>query len=229
MAKKINIEIGSRFGRLTVIKESFSLNDETYLPCICDCGKAANVRSSHLRVGKTKSCGCLNREISSKTNTTHGMAAGSFRKSRPEYRVWNGMIQRCHNPRNNHYENYGGRGIAVCEEWRESFEAFFADMGKRADGLTLDRIDNDKGYLKENCRWATRKEQQNNLRKNVRVEYQGQTKTLTEWAEALGIERQNLYSRIARGWEASRAFTTPTNHKFGRKITGTDEPAKTEW
>jgi len=232
MPKKINIEIGSKFGRLTVIKESFSLNRETYLPCICDCGEAVDVRSSYLRIGKTKSCGCLNREISSIVNTTHGMASGSHRKSTPEYRTWNSMLQRATNPKNHHYPSYGGRGIKVCERWL-NFENFFEDMGERPEGMSLDRINNDGDYEPDNCRWTTRKVQQNNTRRNKKYFHNGNSYVLSELAEMHNIPLHTLYTRIKRKWDLDRALTTKVQIKKSiKKIepgTDLDEPAGVDW
>lgn len=129
----------------------------------------------------------------------------------PEYNAWRAIKQRCHNPNSRYYKWYGERGIAICERWRDSFQNFLEDMGERpSDKHTLDRIDTDKGYSPDNCRWATRKEQSNNLRKNIPITYQGRTQTISEWADELGFKYFNLYNRICRyGWTVERAFTEP--------------------
>ena len=117
------------------------------------------------------------------------------------------MIERCINPNNGSFKNYGGRGITVCERWRSGFANFLADMGEKPPGLSIDRIDNDKGYCKENCRWATLIEQNNNQRSNVQITVNGKTKTLAEWGRALGVHRATIRCRLKRGWPPTRAVT----------------------
>jgi|SRR5690606_13156339 len=152
---------GEVFGRLTVdrIVRGEYPNGRTWIKwaCHCECGEKSEVVSQNLLSGHTKSCGCLNKEIVSILKTKHGM------RGTPEYQSWAGMKTRCDNPEADNYEYYGGRGIKYCEDW-ESFELFFRDMGERPDGMTLDRINPDGDYCKENCRWATKKEQSFNSR-----------------------------------------------------------------
>ena len=133
-------------------------------------------------------------------------------------RIWWGMQGRCFKKNNTNYHNYGGRGITVCDEWND-FEKFYSDIGKTYNkDLTLDRIDNDKGYSKENCRWATMKEQHNNRRGNTRITFNGETKTISEWADKLDMKYGALLCRLIKyGWSVEQALTISTK-KGVRKV-----------
>ncbi len=136
-------------------------------------------------------------------NTKHGMYGS------PEYKTWQGMKQRCYNKSFQQYADYGGRGITVCERWM-SFENFLEDMSKRPEGMSLDRIDNEKGYSKENCRWTTEYEQKRNTRRNHCITFNGETKCLQDWAESIGIKANTLINRLNRSkWPLEKALTTP--------------------
>lgn len=206
MPKKIDC-IGKRFGRLIVLKnlppKRFSSGTSyRVVLCRCDCGTEKEIRLKSIKNNDTKSCGCLNRE-KLKARSTHKMIESS------EYSSWSSIIQRCTNKKSKHFKNWGARGITVCEEWKK-FENFFADMGKKPfEGAQIDRIDNEKGYYKENCRWVTSRENLRNTRRNRIIKYKGQSKCLVEWAELLKINYQTLRSRIGRlGWSVERAFTS---------------------
>lgn len=162
---------GQRFGRLLVLERGDNAaNRQARWVCRCDCGEVMPVRSSRLRSGRTTSCGCRQREIAaliSLGNISHGHSRRGCET--PEYRAWAAMLQRCYNSKNKDFKHYGARGISVCPRWRESFQDFLADMGlKPHHALSIDRIDNDGDYGKENCCWATAKQQRHNQRKASR-------------------------------------------------------------
>lgn len=139
---------GQRFGRLIVIQRIPSCGIDTYWLCACDCGQNSEVNAHNLNSGNSTSCGCLHREKAREQNTTHGLTYT------PEYNTWRGMVDRCTNPNHSSYARYGGRGITIDPSWR-SFEQFYADMGPRPSGFTIERHDNDKSYSAQNCYWAT--------------------------------------------------------------------------
>jgi hypothetical protein len=173
--------------------------------CECECGTRLFVVGHSLaKAGPksgTRSCGCLMREKPIK----HGLS-----NSRT-YRIWHMMLQRCRNPKNSAYKSYGGRGITVCDEWSD-FRGFVADMGEAPEGLTLDRVDNSNGYGPTNCRWATKHEQQNNMRSNVRLSFGGRTMTLAEWGRETGLGKFAITNRLKAGWSIERALTTRKQH-----------------
>lgn len=196
--------VGDVVGRLTVTSGHYKPDKYIVVDVQCTCGVVKSVSVGNLRSGRVTSCGCLLREWTTKKFTKHG------KRKDPIYAVWNMMVQRCHLPSNQYYKYYGARGITVCDSWRK-FENFYADMGdapfKRA---TLDRIDNDKGYSKENCRWVTHEEQQANTTKSVRYDFRGQHLSLREVAELVGINRKTLSTRIyTYGMSIEEAASTP--------------------
>lgn len=195
---------GKTFFRLTVIgRGEKNKYGQKQWNCSCECGENTNALSNDLTHGRVKSCGCLNIEKIKTNKLTHGMSYTS------EYRIWTRMKQRCYSDTTG-AKNYRDRGIKVCDRWLESFENFYEDMGSRPSPKhSIDRIDNDGDYCPENCRWATRTEQQNNTSKNVRLTLNGETKTMTEWARVLGISPQTIRARNRKGWSDEKVLTTP--------------------
>lgn len=150
---------GKTFGKLTVLERAGQNKNRNALwKCQCECGLIKITSGRLLRNGDSKSCGCLRLDSCIKTHTIHGMSKS------PEFAIWAAMIQRCQNPKNIGYKDYGGRGITICERWLNSFENFFIDMGPKPEKHSIDRINNDRGYSPENCRWATCHEQRMNQR-----------------------------------------------------------------
>ena len=197
--------IGQRFGRLVVIEKLPSKNRRCWWKCKCDCGNFKDVPTTSLTLGDTKSCGCLNKEKMrerAKANhrkaiescTTHGLSNTRI------YSIWKNMIYRCENSKATRFEHYGGRGIKVCEEWHilEKFYEWAMNNGYK-EGLEIDRINVNGNYEPSNCRWATRKQQGNNKRRNINVEINGVTHTLSEWAEITNINVNTLQYRYYRG------------------------------
>lgn len=201
---------GQRFGRL-VVSEYVG---EKRWKSVCDCGGVAVSKTQNLTSGKTQSCGCLQRERSADMQRTHGNA------NTRAHNVWSNIIQRCTNPNFKQFHDYGGRGITVCDEWRD-FANFLHDMGQPPAGFTIERVNNSLGYSKENCRWATRKEQQRNRRANHIIEFNGERKCLTDWAQAYGMHPGALNNRLRAGWSIKEALgieprKTPARERYVR-------------
>ena len=195
---------GQRFNKLTVIGEAGrAKNGSIIWACRCDCGTITSVRTTSLRNGATKSCGCFQKAQVKKSNLTHGMTQQKVNENRiPRiYRTWANMKTRCNNPNTKYYNHWGGRGIKVCEEWAESFEAFFswAMANGYQDDLQIDRIDNDGDYEPGNCRWVDSDQNANNKRSSLIIEYQGERHTAAEWARITGISQKAIYTRHKAG------------------------------
>lgn len=196
--------LGVRFGRLTVAERAANVNGRHYWVCRCDCGSDVTVRGDCLGPHNTLSCGCLNRSLTGQRakalNTTHGLSDSR------EYAIWHGMHYRC----SSGADNYGGRGITVCERW-SSFEAFYSDMGQAPSAQhSIDRIDVNGHYEPSNCRWATTDVQANNRRDTVVLSVCGTSLPLAEWARRLGIDRVLLWIRLFRlKWSVVEALATP--------------------
>ncbi len=171
--------------------------------CNCKCGQISDVASASLKSGGIKSCGCYNIEQLKKRLTTHGLT------KHPLYHIWNGIIDRCTNKNSKDYYKYGARGITVCESWID-INVFVRDMGQRPTKQhSIDRIDNNGPYSKENCRWATKSEQNYNKRDTVYLEYQGQKHTIKEWSEITGLSVGIIRSRRCLKWSDERILSTP--------------------
>lgn len=192
MPRKPENLVGQRFGRLVVLEDTkimVSKRNQTYQKCLCDCGNIVIVPKSYLKSEHTRSCGCWVKEM----HTTHGLSQSRI------YKVYSGMKKRCYNKNHKLYNRYGGRGITICDEWLNDFMAFYnwsMDNGYQ-DDLTIDRIDNNKGYSPDNCRWVTMLEQAQNTSKNVNITYKGKTQTISAWSRETGIP-QNTISRRFR-------------------------------
>lgn len=196
-----------RYGRLTVIElAGRDSRGKVMWKCQCDCGNTTVVRADCLRDGNTASCGCLQKERMRDWATTHGGSGTRL------HTIWLGMRSRCFCHSDHAYHNYGARGITICDEWRDSFEAFrdWALANGYRDDLTIDRIDNDGNYCPENCRWETKKQQSNNERKNRWITHNGEKHTIAQWSELTGINPETLRGRLNKGWSAERALTTKT-------------------
>ena len=188
---------GQAFGRLTVLERDSFVNGKTRWLCSCECGKQVSVIGQLLRNGKTKSCGCLRADRASEVAFKHGGYVGC--KPSRTMRIWKNMIQRTCNPNCRMYSRYGGAGIGVCESWR-TFERFLSDMGQAPDDLTLERVDNNKGYSPDNCKWATYTEQNRNKSSSKNLTLNGKTQVAVAWIQELGLTDSKVYKRIRRGW-----------------------------
>lgn len=190
---------GQKFGLLTAVKYV----GERRWKFKCDCGGETITAGKNVRNGNTLSCGCEQKRRASKAKKTHGMTSSS------EYGIWRTMKSRCYLPSDCNYHNYGGRGIKVCDRWVNSFENFLADMGRRPSGMSIDRIDANKGYEPDNCRWTNDVTQANNRRNNRTITYKGETLTLAQWSKRLGGNPSLIRNRLNSGWSVEKIVTTP--------------------
>lgn len=209
---------GNRYGKLTVINRAYTHTTKSgnkYIKwrCICDCGNETVVSGESLKNGNTRSCGCLQKETAARLKFKHGQT-----KSRL-HGIWNHMKQRCGNTNNDSYKLYGGEGKTVYKPWCDDFQCFYnwAMENGYKDGLTIDRIDNSKGYTPDNCRWATRKVQANNTRRNRMIELFGKTQTMSQWCEEFNIKNTTVYDRLKRGYDIERAFTQQVQRHTPKK------------
>ncbi len=204
---------GRKFGRLTVLAVGGRKHRQLLWRCLCDCGNDTSVTGQLLREGLTRSCGCLQREVTTARSQTHGL------RSSKEYGVWWTMLHRCVDPKSKSYRNYGGRGIKVCERWRD-FAAFYEDMGPRpSDQHSIERRENDGDYEADNCFWATKAEQVANKRNTHLITVNGETKHLAEWARLLEATPAAILYRLKRGWTPEQAVTEPIPERPNSKLT----------
>lgn len=202
---KVHDLTGRRFGRLTVMQRATenTKHGRARWTCKCDCGNIITTSGNCLLKGHTKSCGCAVHD--NKPLYKHGLS-----KTRLHY-IWRAMKDRCYNPKNSHYKSYGERGISLCDDWNNDFVSFYMwaiNSGYR-EGLSIDRIDNEKGYSPDNCKWSTDIEQANNKRKNKFITFNGKSKTLAQWCREFGLNYHSVQSRLNNGWSIEKAFTTP--------------------
>ena len=218
----MEVNVGDKFGKLTIQEITEFKRGSTLIGhrcrCLCDCGSEILTSLSSIvrkdNYGK-RSCG----ECEPITHPQHGHVIGNIKS--PTYTVWQGMKARCTNPNNEEYMNYGGRGIKFCTRW-EKFENFLEDMGERPSDMQLDRIDNEGPYCKENCRWATRKEQARNKRTNRKVKLGDEERTISELAEMSGIGWKTIEGRLNSGWSVEDAIQTPQIKKYQRCLSEDD-------
>jgi hypothetical protein len=209
MSRIIDIT-GTRFKRLLVVDFLERSKDKTFWVCVCDCGELCAVEGHHLKCGDTGSCGCLHREIT----TVHGMSNHSI------YRLWYAVMERCYNEKAHMFKHYGGRGITVCKRWHV-FNNFFEDMGFKPTGKTLDRVNNSLGYSKNNCRWATHREQMNNTRKNIdtRIVVGSGALTIADFCRKFSANYSTVHSKAAR----ANKIGSPIISVFGNEYKLTKE------
>lgn len=201
---------GCKFGKLTVLKLSHKTDDyHKVWECKCECGRIIYCRTTRLVKHRQLSCGCAIFPSKAIPHGTHS------RKNRL-YRIWRGMRGRCENPNEKDFYRYGGRGISVCKEWANSFDVF-RDWSMRngyCDMLTIDRIDNNKGYTPSNCRWTTMQAQAENRRNTIKLYYNGRDYTVKELADILHTKKSAVYDRLYSGWSVERIFKTPVTDKY---------------
>lgn len=207
--------MSEKYGRLTVVGTFFEHTEsgkkKKRVRCECDCGGKHVTCYYNLRRGNVTGCPSCSAAVRAKSEGFTHWQSKKFREENPEmhkvFSVWRGMIARCTNINNSHWHRYGGRGITVCERWIASFDNFISDMGMRpTPEHQIDRIDNDSGYSKENCRWASRKENARNKGMNRMLEINGELKCVSEWAEISGVHPDTALMRLNRGWSPKDAI-----------------------
>jgi hypothetical protein len=202
--KKVEM-IGKEFGKWTVLEEVEKRNNKRAFMCRCDCGKKYVVMGDNLRNGTSVWCMSCSSKIKGTKHNTHGMTYTRV------FKIWAGMVQRCTKPYHIAYKSYGAKGVKVCPEWENSFEVFLKDMGEPpTEDHQIDRINNNGNYEPGNCRWASRKVQQNNRSNNVLITFKGETHSIAEWSKLVGIGETTLHWRMKAGWSHEKVLSTPT-------------------
>lgn len=209
-------EHGIPDSRWTVLKKVESLDGKnSFYLCECSCEQhTQKILARHSVVsGNSKSCGCLSIEKASERASTHRMSGSRI------HNIWKGMKERCYNPNHEQYKDYGGRGILICDEWKDDFLLFYnwAINNDYQNNLTIDRIDNNGNYEPNNCKWSTRKEQGNNQRTNHLLTYNNKTQTISQWADEVGLNNHTLQTRISRGWSIEDALFRAVQYNKGRR------------
>ena len=214
---------GQRFGRLEVLKldhkqqkvnkNGIKTGNVYYWLCKCSCGNLKVIRGTHLTNGLIQSCGCLQKEtiakVAKETRTTHKQSDSRI------YGIYKHIKHRCYLTTDKDYINYGKRGIIMCDEWKNNFQAFYdwAMSNGYTDELTIDRIDVNGNYEPSNCRWVTKEIQNKNTRRNINITYKGETHNVREWSSILNININTLYDRLRRGWSGEKTLSTPIKHQ----------------
>ena len=211
MSKLIDLT-GQRFGRLTVICRADNYikpngHKESEWLCKCECGKKSVITRTNLK--RARSCGCSQGKYIYSSKVTHGQSDSRL------YRIWQNMKNRCYNHNVDRYDRYGGRGITVCDEWRNNFQAFYdwAMINGYSDSLSIDRINIDGNYTPDNCRWITMPEQADNKSTSRIFEYNGSSHTVSEWSKISGISRDVIWNRIKRGWSIEKVLSQPVRKR----------------
>ncbi len=221
--RKLEIKEGDRYGKLTIIKEVDPIKYSNgsirrKVLCRCDCGNEVVVGLSNIRRGTTTSCGCMYKEVARNLRGKYPDLYGTR-----VYIIWYSMKCRCYKKSNDNYKHYGGRGIKMCDEWKNDFMTFYnwAINNGYSDNLTIDRIDNNGDYEPTNCRWVTMSEQANNRRTNVILTHNGESHTIMEWSKITGINFGTLQNRVYSGWDDEKILTTPVKYReFHKQYSG---------
>lgn len=217
--KKAEDLSGHKFGRWTVLRlHHIKINKNNkrtrYWLCECECGNKKVVNATHLKNGTSLSCGCYAKEMSKKRQITHGLSKTRI------YKIWISIKKRCYNEKTIRFENYGGRGIKVCQEWLDDFINFYnwAVNNGYQENLSIDRIDVNGNYEPSNCKWSNAKCQARNRRNNHFITYNGETHCIAEWSDITGIKRDVIDNRIRKKWDIERILTTPVKKQKSEKL-----------